>query len=102
MESDDPYIRYSASVSVLEYVYSALAQADTDLYNRAVGQLDLHVIYEMQSYSRFFSKYAENTAATVSGAVNDTFLKLSGQSAGSKSYGLVVDLAVAYLCPDSE
>ena len=102
MESDDVYIRYSASMSVLEYVYSALSQADTDLYNRAVGQLDLHAIYEMQSYSRFFAKYARNTAATVSGAVNDTFLKLSGQSAGSKSYGLVVDLAVAYICPDSE
>ena len=102
MESDDVYIRYSASMSVLEYVYSALSQADTDLYNRAVGQLDLHAIYEMQSYSRFFAKYARNTAATVSGAVNDTFLKLSGQSAGSKSYGLVVDLAVAYICPDSK
>lgn len=101
MESDDAYIRYSASLSVLEYVYSALAQADTDLYNRAVGELDLRAIYEMQSYSRFFAKYADNTAATVSSAVNDTFLKLSGQSAGTKSYGLVVDLAVAYLCPDN-
>jgi hypothetical protein len=28
--------------------------------------------------------------------VNDTYLKSQNQKAGSKSYGLVVDLAVAY------
>ena len=35
-------------------------------------------------------------AADVSDAVNDTYLKLHGNAAGTASYGLVVDLAVAY------
>ena len=50
---------------------------------------------EMAAYSVFFTKYANSTASTVTGAVNDTFLKLQGTE-GTKSYGMVVDLAVAY------
>ena len=52
------------------------------------------------------TKYAPNAIYIIVSNPVDvltyTFLKLSGQSAGSKSYGLVVDLAVAYICPDSE
>ena len=33
--------------------------------------------------------------------VNDTYLKAQGQTAGEKSYGMVVDLAVAYVLGES-
>ncbi|MBQ5354551.1 MAG: DUF3810 family protein [Clostridia bacterium] len=51
--------------------------------------------YDLYCYSQFFDKYRENTAATVSNTVNNTYLVLQGTE-GAKSYGLVVDLAVAY------
>ena len=54
---------------------------------------------EFAAYSAFFDKYRESTASQVTGAVNNTFLGSQGQSAGTKSYGLVVDLAVAYYLP---
>ena len=38
-------------------------------------------------------KYEENVAATVSGTVNNTYLVLQGTE-GTRSYGLVADLAV--------
>lgn len=97
MESDDPYIRYSGAQNLLEYVYSALRRADKELYSKCYYSLDSRVRREMSAYSKFFEKYKENTAATVSGAVNDTYLKLQGTE-GAKSYGLVADLAVVYFC----
>jgi hypothetical protein len=50
----------------------------------------------MIAYNEFFEKYKENVAANVSGAINNSYLQSQGQTAGSKSYGMVVDLAVAY------
>ena len=49
----------------------------------------------MSAYSKFFDKYRENIAEKVSDKVNDTFLTINGTE-GVKSYGMVVDLAVAY------
>jgi len=49
----------------------------------------------MVAYSDFFEKYRDSVASEVSGVVNDTFLTIQGTE-GSASYGMVVDLAVAY------
>jgi len=102
MESDDPYILYSGCLSMLDYCMSALYSADKTMYNEFYGNLDRRVIGEFTYYSSFYQKYADNVVANVSGAVNDSYLKSQGQSAGSKSYGLVVDLAVAYHLQNSE
>ncbi|HPE96092.1 MAG TPA: DUF3810 domain-containing protein [Bacillota bacterium] len=96
MESDDDYIKYSALLSMQEYLLSALGKASKEQYSTAYYSLDLRVRYEMRSYSKFFDKYRSSTAATVTNAVNNTFLQVQGQTEGTKSYGMVVDLAVAY------
>ncbi|MBE6612559.1 MAG: DUF3810 domain-containing protein, partial [Ruminococcaceae bacterium] len=101
MESDDPYIRYSGLLNMVEYVNSALYSADYDTFAAVYGSLDPRVRYEIVSYNEFFEKYRENTAANVSSALNDTYLKAQGQTAGEKSYGMVVDLAVAYVKENS-
>ncbi len=95
IESDDPYVRYSGYLNLYEYVASALYSADHDAYFEVSGKLPAEVRAEMSAYNRFFEKYRHNVAATVSGAVNDTYLKSQG-TPGEKSYGMVVDLAVAY------
>jgi hypothetical protein len=58
--------------------------------------LSPRVRYDRQCYSEFFDKYRENKAAEVSDTVNNTYLVLQGMQEGAKSYGMVVDLAVAY------
>ena len=93
MESDDPYIRYSGTQSLLEYVYSALARADRSLYRECCAVLNDGVIGEMRAYNDFFEKYEKNVAATVSGTINNTYLTMQGTE-GTRSYGLVADLAV--------
>lgn len=95
ISSDDPYIRYSGYLSMYEYVASALYSANSDLYYEARAELDLAVRYEQWAYSQFFDRYRDSVAGEVSGTVNDTYLKLQGTE-GTRSYGLVVDLAVAY------
>lgn len=95
MESDDSYIRYSAYLNMYEYVESALGRTDKELYIKAHRMLDIKVLEEMQAYSDFFSKYYDSGAGKVSAAVNDTFLKIQG-TPGQISYGLVVELTVAY------
>ncbi len=95
-ESDDPYIRYSGYLNMFEYVTNALYMANSDMYYEVISKTDSRARYEMIAYSEFFEKYRESVASEVSDVVNDTYLKTQGQSSGSASYGLVVDLAVAY------
>jgi hypothetical protein len=97
MESDDPYIRYSAYVSMYEYFASPIYSADKELYSTLYSSIDPKIRYEMIAFNEFFDKYEKSVASEVSGAINDTYLQIQGQEQGSKSYGLVVDLAVAYL-----
>ena len=95
IESDDAYIRYCAYLNLYEYVANALYSASPEYYAQVYYDLPLCVRREMKAYSEFFEKYRDSVASEVSGAVNDTFLTINGTE-GTKSYGMVVDLAVAY------
>ncbi|MBQ9132076.1 MAG: DUF3810 domain-containing protein [Clostridia bacterium] len=96
MESDDPYIRYSGYLSVFEYVSSALYTADKDTYRQIYNGLPKEIRAEEVAYNKFFEKYRKNVAASVSQSVNNNYLISQGASQGTKSYNMVVDLAVAY------
>ncbi len=95
--SDDAYIRYSGYTNMLNYMLTAIANADVALYaDFSVNVLPKDIAREFVAYSQFFDKYRESVASDITGAVNNTFLQSQGQKEGTKSYGLVVDLAVAY------
>lgn len=96
LESDDPYIRYSAAVSMLEYVFSAMSKASNENYNSYISKVDVRIRGEMMAFSRFFDRYRNSVASDVTNTINDTYLKFSGDKAGAQSYGMVVDLACAY------
>ena len=95
MESDDPYIRYSAYTNVYEFVASALGKADRELYNTVRPKISASFYNEQVAFSSFFEKYRKSVASQVSGAVNDAYLVSQG-TVGKQSYGMVVDLTVAY------
>ncbi len=94
--SEDIYMQYSGYLNMYEYLASPLYTASPELYYEVVRALDSRVRYDLQCYSEFFDKYRDNTAAEVSDAVNNTYLVLQGTAEGTRSYGMVVDLAVAY------
>ncbi len=97
LNSEDHFIRYSGLFNMLEYLLSALSKADKTLYNElAKNDLTAEIKAELRAYSQFFEKYSDSPASQVAGSINNSYLTSQGQSAGSASYGLVVDLAVAY------
>ncbi len=93
--SDDNYIRYSGYLNMYEYLSSALYKASHELYNKAAKKLSSGARGELEAYSKFFDQYRDNTVADVSDKVNNAYLESQG-TAGVASYGMVVDLAVAY------
>lgn len=96
IHADQPYTRYSGYVNLIEYLSNALYSADRELWEEVFYTLDIRIRCEMQAYNDFYDKYRDHVAADISGAVNDTYLKVQGQTEGTKSYGLVVDLGVSY------
>lgn len=95
IESDDAYIRYSGYMNLFEHVAGALSNANPKYYADVYYTLPDEARSEMKAYSVFFDKYRDSVASEVSGTINDTFLTVNGTE-GTKSYGMVVDLAVAY------
>ncbi len=99
-KSDDAYIRYCGYLNLCEYVLNALYSADDtpkkDYYYSARRALDSSVRSEMNAYAIFMEKYQDSAAGNIGSSINDTYLNLNGVAEGSRSYGLVADLAVAY------
>jgi len=94
--SDDPYMQYAGYLNMYDYLAGPLYSANRDYYVDILSGLSARVRYDRKCYTEFFDKYRDNAAADVSDAVNNTYLVLQGMEEGAKSYGMVVDLAVAY------
>ena len=92
--SEDRFMQYSGYLNMYEYLMTALS-SQQEIRKEISASLDPRVRNDLVCYSRFFDKYRKNVAATVSSTVNNTYLVMQG-TPGEKSYGLVVDLAVAY------
>lgn len=95
ISSDDIYVKYSGYLNMYDYLANALYSADKELYKKAISNLSDNARNELIAYSKFFDKYRNDTISVVSDTVNDAYLKSQGTK-GSISYGMVVDLAVAY------
>lgn len=99
MESQDPYIRYSGLLNLYDYVIAALSQASPELFAQNYATLSREIRDERMAYHTFFEQYRDNVIADISSATNDLYLQSQGTPEGSQSYGMVVELAVAYYRP---
>ena len=95
-ESDDAYIRYSGYLNLYEYVVNALYSASKDMYKDVRAQMTVRANGEMKAYSVFYDQYRDSEISKVSTSINNAYLQANGTEEGTKSYGMVVDLAVAY------
>ncbi len=96
IESDDAYIRYSGYYEMIKYFINALYEADTDLFEALYAIADDRIVNEIYAFNDFFEKYEDNPAASVTEGINDAYQQIQGVEEGIRSYGLVVDLTVAY------
>ena len=95
IRSDDAYIRYCGYRNMLDYVLPALYEASPNDYAAVMSYAPRHIRREMLAYTLFFEEYRDSVASNVSESVNNAYLTMQGTE-GTKSYGMVVDLAVAY------
>ena len=95
INSDDQYIRYCGYLNMFEYVAPQIYSSSPKKYSEIFYRLPKGAIDEIYAYADFFEKYADSVAGEISESVNNSYLQMQG-TVGTKSYGLVVDLTVAY------
>lgn len=97
--SDEPYFQYSGYMMALIYATNALYDESLEKYMEISSllseQVKADLDYEDAYWEKLESTDAYETVEAVSDKVNDTYLKVNGQSDGVKSYGKMVDLLIA-------
>jgi hypothetical protein len=93
-DSDNPDFAYSGNLMALRYCLSALSGADTEAYNRVYEGLSEPVQRDIIEARTHWGRY-DGTLADLSDRVNDVYLRVNSQPAGTRSYGQVVDLLIA-------
>ena len=94
--SDDVNLRYSAALTMYEYVSSALYRTDPDRYKEIAANLSEGAVTDMRASYAVVEKYSDTFIGRLSNRVNDIFLKSNGTE-GVVTYSRVVELVVAYL-----
>lgn len=94
-QSEDVYLQYAGYMSLFEYFINALATADRDRLDTLLEECPDGLLREMIAYNEIYDQYRDSVVGEISGAVNDAYLQSQGMP-GLRSYGMVVDLTVAY------
>ena len=98
--NSDAQFQYSAYFMAYRYCISALAtvsgQAAVDARSQIEAGVSDALRYDMAQYDAFYRTKKNDTATKAGNAVNNTYLKTSGDGAGLNSYGEVCDLLVSW------
>ncbi|MBR6632952.1 MAG: DUF3810 domain-containing protein [Clostridia bacterium] len=95
LESDNPYVRYSAYSQVAITLSNILFELDEEAFYNAFRQFPHRLVTDIYLSSQRYQKYSETVADEIAEAINDTYLSLSGDE-GVISYSLSSQLYVAY------
>ena len=93
LANEDPQFQYSAYFMAFRYCYNALVSAGTAETAAAAARINLEINeylrYDLNQYNKFFSKHRDDTLTDIADAVNDTYIKVSGDENGTTSYAQV-------------
>lgn len=93
--SDRADFRYSGAYLAFDYAFSELYDDDKALAKKIAKMLDKGVIADISNESEYWDKY-ETPVADVADKVYNGYLEMNGEESGTKSYGEMVDLLLAY------
>ncbi len=96
--SDLPAYRYSGYLLAYNYLASALSREDFDLYREIALSLPPDVRVDLYLNNQYWKQF-DSKVSEISDTLYDDYLKGQGQELGTKSYGAVVDLLIAYYHP---
>lgn len=95
MNQEDPALRYSAAVHAYIYLGNALYGQSYELWSTLAGRLEELPRQDLRLRNQHLAQY-DGPANDLGNAVNDTYIKITGQPDGVRSYGKVADLLIAY------
>ena len=95
VRSEDAGYRYSGWLTGFGYLSNALYSADREAWQTIRDALPDTVVADLRADNAYWAQF-RGVVSKVSDTVYDGFLKSNGDMDGSKSYGVVTDLLVAY------
>ncbi len=96
IETDEPYIVYSASLSVLEYLLLDVAELDEKTYTELYNSLSERAKADIEKYRQYSRKYSNTLFFKISDKINTSHQTAIG--GGKKySYSAVSRYVTAYL-----
>lgn len=95
VRSEDAGYRYSGWLTGFGYLFNALYSADREAWQVIRDALPDTVVADLRADNAYWAQF-RGVVSKVSDTVYDSFLKSNGDTDGSKSYGVVTDLLVAY------
>lgn len=91
----DPVYRYSGYLMGYIHLANALYRVSPERWSQLYDTLPEEVKADLRDHSAYWDQF-DGLTATVSQKIYDASLKSYGESSGVQSYGMVVDLLVAY------
>jgi hypothetical protein len=98
--SEDAYLRYSAALSMVEYIGSALYRTNKARYYEVIAPLSDGPRADINASNQIYREYSDTILSDISEFFNDLFLKSNGTE-GVVSYGMVVRIAVSYILSEN-
>lgn len=104
INSEYPEFRYSGYMEAFKYCSNELFAYDIDMWQQAYDMLSDEMIADRRAENEYISSHKVTvkvgavsvSVSEVSGAVNDSFIKVQGVADGELSYGRVTELILAY------
>ena len=95
-ESENPYIRYSASLSVLELILSDVKRIDKDEYLKIYDELPARALSDIADYRKYSEKYYGSFTYRASEKINSMHLEVSDRM-GKASYSALSRYVTNYI-----
>lgn len=95
LESEEPAVRYSGVMNALIYCMNQLYDADRDAYAAVRALYTEGMMRDLTDYNAYWDSF-QGPVEEFTDNLNDSYLKFNDQEHGVKSYGMMVDLLLAY------
>ncbi|MBE6976403.1 MAG: DUF3810 domain-containing protein [Ruminococcaceae bacterium] len=96
----DPVFQYSGYFMAFRYCYNALISVGTTAADNAASNIYAGIndtlMSDLNDYKAFYAANMDDNASDLANSVNDTYIKVSGDESGTKSYSEVCDLLVSW------
>ncbi len=96
LANESPEFQYSAYYMAYRYCYSAMVNSgsaqDAAAAARIHTEANIYLKYDLREYDKFFLSHRSETASNLANAVNDSYIKVSGDEDGIASYDNVATL----------